>query len=114
MLCDFHTHHPGKPIPEIFSTPVACDEKYTSLEIHPWNLPEMFSPLPENIAASLTGFNVLGEIGLDRLRGPALPIQQKYLCGLLQLAADCRKPVILHCVRAFPELFSLLKNFINI
>ena len=111
MLCDFHTHHPGKAIPELVSTPVDCDDKYTSLELHPWNLPETYSPLPETIYASLQKFNALGEIGLDRLRGPSLTIQQQYLRELLQLAADCRKPVVFHCVRAFPELFSLLKNF---
>ena len=109
MICDFHTHHIGKR-PAILSTKSAAASEYTSLEYHPWNLPETFAPLsvtPE----SLSNFTALGEIGLDRLRGPALDIQQQYLTALLQLASDCRKPVIFHCVRAFPELFALMKNF---
>ena len=34
----------------------------------------------------------------------------QYLSALLSLAQDCQKPVILHVVRALPELFSLLKK----
>lgn len=109
MICDFHTHHIGK-YPVILSAKSPADGVYTSLEYHPWNLPETFSPLPVT-PESLSNFIALGEIGLDRLHGPALDIQRQYLTALLKLASDCHKPVIFHCVRAFPELFALLKNF---
>lgn len=108
-VCDFHTHHKSV-YPAIISTAVAAKEKYTSLEFHPWNLPENFSGLPE-YAAGLNDFTALGEVGLDRLHGPELPVQQRYLKELLQLAHDCRKPVIFHCVRAFPELFALVSPY---
>ena len=109
MICDFHTHHIGRR-QAILSAKSALESEYTSLEYHPWNLPETFSP-PPITAENLSNFTALGEIGLDRLRGPALEVQKQYLIVLLQLASDCRKPVIFHCVRAFPELFALLKNF---
>ena len=109
MICDFHTHHVGNR-PAILSSKSPQAGEYTSLEFHPWNLPETFSPLPVTLE-NLNKFTALGEVGLDRLRGPALPVQQQYLKALLQLASDCNKPVIFHCVRAFPELFALLKNF---
>ena len=109
MICDFHTHHISRR-QAILSAKSAVESEYTSLEYHPWNLPETFSPLPVT-PESLSNFTALGEIGLDRLHGPALDIQRQYLTELLQLASDCRKPVIFHCVRAFPELFALLKNF---
>lgn len=109
IVCDFHTHHQWS-IPAILSTATAADAPYTSLEFHPWHLPETFSGLPET-ALLLNNFTALGEIGLDRLRGPEFPVQQQYLKTLLQLAADCRKPVIFHCVRAFPELFSLVRPY---
>lgn len=108
-VCDFHTHHIGKH-PAILSTRTPDNAQYTSLEFHPWHLPENFTGLPD-FSTDLNKFTALGEIGLDRLRGPDLPVQQQYLTALLQLASDCRKPVIFHCVRAYPELFSLLKNF---
>ncbi|MBO5821982.1 MAG: TatD family hydrolase [Lentisphaeria bacterium] len=108
-VCDFHTHHINSR-PAILSATSPEAGKYTSLEYHPWHLPEAVSALPETFA-KLNSFIALGEIGLDRLRGPAIEIQQQYLKTLLQLASDCNKPVIFHCVRAFPELFALLKNF---
>ena len=108
-VCDFHTHYVGK-YPAILSAKSPADNIYTSLEFHPWHLPETVSALPETFD-DLNNFTALGEIGLDRLRGPALSVQQQYLIMLLQLASDCRKPVIIHCVRAFPELFAILKNF---
>ena len=108
-VCDFHIHH-KRLYPAILSSKSAQAGEYTSLEFHPWHLPENFSGLPD-FAAELNDFTALGEIGLDRLRGPAIEIQQQYLKTLLQLASDCNKPVIFHCVRAFPELFALIKPY---
>ena len=111
-VCDFHTHHFSGKRPEL----VSCKEKFSdlrwdSLEYHPWNLPESFSRLPDNFAENLKNFTALGEIGLDIMRPPALDVQKKYLDELLKIASDCRTPVIFHCVRAFPELFSSLKKY---
>jgi len=111
-VCDFHTHHFTGKRPEL----VSCKEKrsdirWDSLEYHPWNLPETFSLLPGEFTGNLKNFTALGEIGLDTMRPPALDVQKKYLDELLKIASDCRKPVIFHCVRAFPELFSLLKKY---
>lgn len=112
QCCDFHTHHPSGNHPELLSTPeITASAPYRSLEYHPWHLPENFSPIPENFAYALPRFNALGEVGLDRLRGPELEVQMQFLNALLALAQDCRKPVILHVVRALPELFSLLKRY---
>lgn len=108
--CDFHTHILTGKYPELLSTPFPSVAPYRSLEYHPWYLPESFSPLPEHIGNTLPDFTALGEVGLDRLRGPELPVQMQYLSALLSLAQDCQKPVILHVVRALPELFSLLKK----
>lgn len=108
-VCDFHTHHLCDR-PAILSTATVVNTRYASWEFHPWKLPENFSVLPEN-PEYLSNFTAIGEVGLDRLRGPELAIQQQYLHAFLQLASDYNKPVIFHCVRAFPELFALLKPF---
>ena len=109
QLCDFHTHHPSAR-PAILSAPAMVDSRYTSWEFHPWTLPQNFSTIPEN-PENLSRFTALGEVGLDRMRGPELAVQQQFLTGFLRLASDFNKPVIFHCVRAFPELFALLKPF---
>lgn len=108
-VCDFHTHQISDR-PAILSTKTVAGTSFTSWEFHPWMLPEKFTLIPEN-PENLSCFTALGEIGLDRLRGPVLAVQQQFLTGFLQLASDFNKPVIFHCVRAFPELFALLKPF---
>ena len=110
--CDFHTHHRSGLRPELISAPHKAGEGLFSLEIHPWQLPERFI-LPETYALqkSLLQFNALGEVGLDRLHGPDLEVQMQYLKSFLTLARECRKPVIFHVVRAWPELFSIISEF---
>ena len=82
-----------------------------SLELHPWNLPDTFSGLPEVWADQLSRVCAVGEIGLDKCRGPALPVQMAFLRAALH-EAQCRDlPVVIHCVRAFPELQMVLREF---
>lgn len=108
MASDFHTHHlPSPGIRALHSGDEALDGVFNSLELHPWHLAETFSP-QENLAARLRDFDALGEIGLDRLRGPALPVQQKFLRAYLSLARELDLPVVLHVVRCFPEVMAML------
>ncbi|MCB9283487.1 MAG: TatD family hydrolase [Lewinellaceae bacterium] len=46
----------------------------------------------------------IGEAGLDRLQGPALSLQEEVFLRQIHLAEKCRKPLIIHCVRAWEEL----------
>lgn len=111
MASDFHTHNPQSIYRALISTPVVIKEKFTSMEIHPWFLPEMFDShkIPEKI--ELDKFTALGEIGLDKLRGPEISIQEMFFQQLLILASECKKPVVIHCVRKYPETIKLLKPF---
>jgi TatD DNase family protein len=95
----------------LISTPVYLPGKLVSLEFHPWDLPEVFDlkHLPQ--ISLCDSFNALGEIGLDKLRGADFAVQRLYFHALLALAADHHKPVVIHCVRAFEELFAALKPF---
>ena len=111
MASDFHTHHlPPPGVAALYSGNEPRPEVRNSLELHPWRLPETFRDQPE-LAERLRHFDALGEIGLDRLRGPALSVQREYLRQYLQLAQDRGKPVVLHVVRCFPEVLNLLKSF---
>ena len=111
MACDFHTHHRPEPgISALYSGTEPLSGVYNSLERHPWRLPETFQAQPE-LADRLRRFDALGEIGLDRQRGPALPVQREYLRSYLQLAQELHKPVVLHVVRCFPEVLDLLRQF---
>lgn len=121
-MFDFHTHRlstpPGTGIvclprevvlrPETFSP--APGGLY-SVGVHPWwtadagALPallegvERLLPHPQVVA--------LGECGLDRLRGAALPVQEDVFRRQIALSEHYGRPVTIHCVRAFDVLLRL-------
>jgi TatD DNase family protein len=53
----------------------------------------------------------IGEIGLDRAKGPAMPIQTAWFEAQLKLAEKVNKPVIVHCVKAYADLIPFLKKY---
>ena len=102
---NMHTHiRHGEGMPELVSVPILSGVGFESWEFHPWRLPES---LPPDLSCSLSSAAALGEVGLDVLRGADLKCQMRCLETLLNAAEQCRKPVLFHCVRAFPELLRL-------
>lgn len=82
-----------------------------SAGLHPWylkNAEEEISQL-EDIS---TKANVvaIGECGLDRLCETDWDRQVNYFEKQLDLATLLNKPVVLHCVRAFPETMDMVKG----
>jgi TatD DNase family protein len=74
---------------------------YASAGIHPQ---EAASATPENLAqltalASRARCIAIGEIGLDyyHVDNPEIPIQQTGFIAQLRVAADARKPIVIHC-----------------
>ena len=110
MCFDFHTHTPGKQALLSVSQRPAGDRLW-SLQVHPWHLPEKYSPLPEKFFDELPFACALGEIGLDRLRGPELAVQRSFFKDLLGAAERADKPVIIHSVRCDAELDAVLNDF---
>ena len=110
MFFDFHTHAFVKNA-LVSSGEKPVDAAYWSLEVHPWNLPETFVPFDENFFSKLSSAAALGEIGLDRLKGPDLSIQREYFRTLLSAAQRLGKPVVIHSVRCDAELDAELKHF---
>lgn len=89
------------------------DGQLFSLQMHPWHLPQNFTSLPYDFreAAKSELIYAIGEIGLDRLKGPSLEVQIKYFDALLDLANELKKPVILHVVRCADEVLRMLKKY---
>lgn len=114
---DIHTHsyEPHENvicIENIFTNFLAIpSDRPISAGLHPWylqNAEEELSHLKEichrqNVIA-------IGECGLDRLAKTDWNKQVNYFETQLDLALSLKKPVILHCVRAFEETISMLKG----
>lgn len=80
-----------------------------SVGLHPWYLSESTWENQwqwfEN-AVQQPNVRIIGEIGLDTLRGPSLTFQQRCFEKQLDFAIQQGKPVIIHCVRAFDLLYA--------
>lgn len=88
--------------------------RYSSMGIHPWHaadasLPEALSRLEETF--SHPHCIALGEVGLDRVRGPALAEQERVLRAQLDLAEKWDIPVIFHEVRSTADLLRIRKDY---
>lgn len=79
-----------------------------SCGIHPWYSEESetqmsylteIAPDPRIVA--------IGETGLDRLKGPSFDVQIPVFEKHIALAEKLRKPIIVHCVKAWEELIAI-------
>ncbi|MDD5596765.1 MAG: TatD family hydrolase [Victivallaceae bacterium] len=124
---DFHTHR-RTVAPEALSVislepgdlensvPESGGNNFFSVGMHPWRLPDSAGNIGDDLgklrrALRKRGVIAVGEAGLDRLRGPDMEVQKAYLTGILKLAGELSMPVIIHCVRCYPELTFLKKRF---
>lgn len=126
MLLNIHAHHRikqddeqiilNRQIPEgeenIENFELEDSESTISLGIHPWFIDELNYKLQIDKLAELAknqSVRLIGECGLDRLKGPNLQLQEEVFIKQIRIAEDLRKPVIIHCVRCFSELVSIKK-----
>lgn len=116
---DIHTHSVGKfPASEIVSLNVdsgfiAPGITYASVGIHPWFLSEVKADQQWNLLQELVKDKrviALGEVGLDKLKGPSLEFQETVLRKEIALSEEENLPLVIHCVRAFNELLQLHKE----
>lgn len=84
---------------------------FLSVGIHPWYIEDIesqicrlkgFAMLPEVVA--------IGEAGLDKLIETPFETQQYVFSLQANLAEEIRKPLIIHCVKAWQELMALKKQ----
>jgi len=113
---DIHTH---KPTADNTIAVESRHERFDNLEengiyslgIHPWfisNPPLQLKQL--KYYGSVPGVIAIGECGLDRVCTADFSLQQQVFRQQILLANEIKKPLIIHCVRAFPETLGLLKE----
>ncbi|MCP3967603.1 MAG: hypothetical protein GY750_11975 [Lentisphaerae bacterium] len=124
---DFHTHQEFDA-PQYLNV-VSCEpEEFEnhnnkagsntlfSVGIHPWLLKGSYDEFIDRmriLEKLLTKSNIIaiGEAGLDKTRGPAAATQIVAFSEILKTAVRINKPVIVHCVRFYPEIITLKKQF---
>lgn len=121
QLLDIHTHKVTTNLDatsiQSFSLthPISAlpTDRPISVGLHPWyatlqNLEEQLAEL--TAIARHPQVKMIGECGLDRLRGESLANQLLILEKQIALAENLNKPLILHCVRCFDELVAIKKR----
>lgn len=114
MQFNIHTHVSTREAIEIVNTTGNQAEFPTfSLGIHPWDSEKSTLKIVElSGKLNTTGCIALGEIGLDKLKGPSMEIQLAVFKEQIALSEKLELPVIIHCVRAWNELV-LVKKALN-
>ncbi len=122
MFLDFHTHKVSQDagVCRIFNVILRSREEdewkshpAVSVGIHPWYIPEegleeLFDILAE--VAALPTVKCIGETGLDALKGGRLKDQEEVFIRQIRIAEKVGKPVVVHCVRAFNGLLSVIRK----
>lgn len=118
MLLNIHTHHTPLPgqlaimnlLKDFDAVPATG---LYSAGLHPWYLhKETMDETLLQLKSALQKNNVLavGECGLDKLCNTDYELQQYCFRQQVQLANQYRKPLILHCVKAFEDVLRILKE----
>lgn len=115
---DIHTHTPHSngiynlPFSKLMSDANEWQNQNISVGIHPWDVTEDWQKnIPYIIRwISQPQTKAIGEIGLDKIKGPRLSLQKEAFIEQALLAEKVQKPVIIHCVKAIDELLSIKKE----
>lgn len=112
MLINVHTHFStGRSIEVVSRTFGDILKNNYSFGVHPWNS-ETYLEKVHSMIDLIADKRCLaiGEIGLDKLKGPDIEIQKKVFIQQLKIAEENKLPVILHCVKAWNELKKIKKD----
>lgn len=114
---DVHTHQPGTSGLSVMSRykgfEQALDGVTCSLGVHPWyiqagGLNVQFEELTSH--AALPNVIAIGECGLDKATDTGWELQVSAFEAQIKLANLLKKPLIIHCVRAYEEVLHILKE----
>lgn len=119
-MFNFHTH-------QIDSVPclLSCspddverlhlpDGVHLSVGLHPWQVTaEGWEAQVARVRMAARNECVwaVGECGLDKVQGVDLQTQMEAFRAQIAVAEEVKKPMVIHCVRAFDELLALRKEW---
>ena len=116
MLIDIHRHANDKGTADLVvrnlfhsQSPEMENDRFYSIGLHPWQVNE--KSLKEDIqkvreSAEDSKIIAIGEAGLDKTIDAPFEIQEEAFNAQIKIALEVNKPMIIHCVRAYNEVFS--------
>ncbi len=117
MYLNLHSHSPAKNGETVIQSlsghyETAGGKGLFSLGIHPWYIADPPLVQWESLQrwAGLPQVVAIGECGLDKVCTTPFSLQEMVFRDQIRLAATLKKPLIIHCVRAWEEVFSLLQS----
>ena len=117
-IYDIHTHHhpdePGTAIVQLMPDSFTPHPNhYYSVGIHPWHITDDWRIQMSKlyIMAQHQQVVMIGEAGIDKKNSPAsLELQIEVFREHVQLSQLLHKPLIIHCIKAFDELFAIRRE----
>ncbi|MEI6754909.1 MAG: TatD family hydrolase [Paludibacter sp.] len=121
MFVDIHTHNQSSSaFPTIINLNIEDVQKILDSEVkglysvgtHPWYINDNSEKEILSLENLLYKDKIVcvGECGLDKNSKVSLPIQHELFRKQIELSEKYHKPLIIHCVGAFNELFVLRKK----
>ncbi|MDP4239102.1 MAG: TatD family hydrolase [Bacteroidota bacterium] len=121
MLVDIHTHNPVTPgytairnltFTEADKILASEEEGFFSLGFHPWHAGDFSTGLMDKLSAWATDNRLvaIGECGLDKNSRASFEVQLPVFKQQIVLSEESHKPLIIHCVGGFNELFRIKKE----
>lgn len=117
-IIDIHTHRANDALSiqilNVFAQDLFEVERDSpfSAGLHPWDI-DLVNP--EECIKTIERFAVqknmlaIGECGLDRIISTDFALQERYFRQQIEIAEKIRKPLIIHCVRAYSDLMKFKK-----
>ena len=127
VMKDFHTHFSKCSENSICSIDITETKNLSLIKypftfgLHPWWLKseknsDDFMRIVQEIISGKYGtetadnFLGIGECGLDRLKGAEWGLQKRILAQVAEFSCEHNLPLVLHCVKAYPEILALRKS----
>ncbi len=113
---DTHTHHQERSGFSLYNFRLGktnfSTDKFGSVGIHPWDVTEDNNLAIKELYKLANKNNVLaiGETGLDRAIATSLKLQQEVFEHHIVVSELVRKPLIIHCVRAYNEILRIRRQ----
>lgn len=117
-MINFHTHsvnpNNGISVQSLKSSELhkLNDSGFFTIGVHPWesDIPNIDDVLKQIIdLLPKTEIIGIGEIGLDRLKGASIEKQIEVFVKQICIVDQIKKPLIIHCVKAWSELLEIKK-----